>query len=219
MLIVASVMMKLLAPVRTISRPLTRPSSGAERQRQGDRRPDRQARAPHQPAGGHGRADADRADREIEAAGDDHHHHGEKPMTMSIAVVRPSAKRLNGERKPGASRVKIAAEQHRDDGEAGGVAARPALPAGRRASARVESATPSSASRAGGAGHALAGSVLVLERGHDVLGHGLHRLLVAVDLVGADEGGAGVDEVGGLRRLDPGASALTVQPPRTRSSA
>ena len=91
MLIVASVMTKLWTPMRTISRPLTRPSSAAEGERARDPGGGRQARHLHQPAAQHDRADADGADRQVEAAGDDHDHHAEADHEVDRRSTRPSA--------------------------------------------------------------------------------------------------------------------------------
>ena len=74
-LIVASVMMKLCSPERTIRTPLTAPSAPPSASAPAIESGDGQADALEQPAHRHRRADADGADGKIEAAGHDHHHH------------------------------------------------------------------------------------------------------------------------------------------------
>src|SRR3954449_3963061 len=57
-------------------------------------------------------------------------------------------------------------------------------------------------------GSAGAAQVLGLEVGHDLLGHGLHLVLVGGDAGCVDEGGAAVDKMVGLRRLLEGRVGL-----------
>ncbi len=115
-LALASVMMKLLTPVLTMAKPFSQPSSAAERQRPERGRPGPAAPSVlHQVAGRHHRADADRADGEVHAAGREHHHlreadddvDGERAAEREEVEGREEARRQRGEDDPEAD----------DDGE------------------------------------------------------------------------------------------------------
>ena len=106
-LALASVMMKLLTPVRTMAKPFSQPSAAAERERPGDGDRDRQPEGLHQVAGRHHGADADRADGEIHAAGREHHHlreadddvDGERAAEIEEVERREEPRRLRRRRR------------------------------------------------------------------------------------------------------------------------
>ena len=106
-LIVASVMMKLCNPERTISTPLTAPSAppsaSAPAIASGTGRPTRSSSQPIAIAAQTPMAPTDRLRPPVTIT-----TIIEKPIMMSIAVVRPSVKRLNCEPKPGVPNAKIA---------------------------------------------------------------------------------------------------------------
>ena len=73
-LALASVTTKLLTPVRVMAKAVQPAKQAAEGECQRNRHRDRQAEHLHQIARRHHRADADRADRKVHAAGSQHHH-------------------------------------------------------------------------------------------------------------------------------------------------
>ena len=109
-------MMKLLTPVLTIAKPFSQPSSAAERQRPRPWRAAPAARASciSQPLAITAQTPIAPTARFMPPVAST--TICEKPMTMSTASDRPSEKRLNDDRNPGASEAKTT-QKHGDDDE------------------------------------------------------------------------------------------------------
>ena len=111
-LALASVMMKALTPVLTMAKPFSQPSAPPRTSAAGEAERDRQAEVLEQEAGRHHRADADRADREVHAAGREHHHlreadddiDGERAAEREEVEGREEARRQRREDEPEAPR-------------------------------------------------------------------------------------------------------------------